>query len=165
MEILNVINRKTCCGIVRSGATILHPGDATDIEITLLVGDRFGGVLHETEVVTDCRVGVDVSMESLLADFHAVIVACGMGSVPKLGIPGEDLRGVWDALDFIERVKQGNDVGDLGERIAVIGAGISNNHHGSILNAAWRRGRSTDVTRDGDVEHPSPWPRRRRTPP
>jgi glutamate synthase (NADPH/NADH) small chain len=46
-----------------------------------------------------------------------------MGAVPKLGIPGEDLNGVWDALDFIERAKLGQDVGNLGARVAVIGAG------------------------------------------
>jgi glutamate synthase (NADPH/NADH) small chain len=46
-----------------------------------------------------------------------------MGTVPTLGIPGEDLQGVWDALEFIERAKLGQDVGDVGKRVAVIGAG------------------------------------------
>jgi glutamate synthase (NADPH/NADH) small chain len=46
-----------------------------------------------------------------------------MGSVPKLGIPGEELPGVWDALDFIERAKLGQEVGHLGSHVAVIGAG------------------------------------------
>ncbi|HET7812988.1 MAG TPA: FAD-dependent oxidoreductase, partial [Candidatus Baltobacteraceae bacterium] len=55
--------------------------------------------------------------------FDAVVLACGMGAVPKLGIEGEDLPGVWDALDFIERAKLGRDVGVLGSRVAVIGAG------------------------------------------
>ena len=53
IRILDVINHKTCCGIVRVGKPILHPGDATDVEVTLLVGDRFGEVTHGTEVVTD----------------------------------------------------------------------------------------------------------------
>jgi glutamate synthase (NADPH/NADH) small chain len=75
------------------------------------------------QVRTCTRVGVDVPMEHLLRDYDAVVVACGMGKVPKLGIPGEDLQGVWDALDFIERAKLGKDVGELGDRIAVIGAG------------------------------------------
>jgi dihydropyrimidine dehydrogenase (NAD+) subunit PreT len=39
-----------------------------------------------------------------------------------LGIPGEDLRGVEDALDVIERAKFGRPVA-LGQRVAVIGAG------------------------------------------
>lgn len=69
------------------------------------------------------RVGVDVTAEELLSRYDALVVACGMGSVPDLRIPGEDLHGVWDALDFIERAKLGQDIGDLGARVAVIGAG------------------------------------------
>ena len=69
------------------------------------------------------RIGVDVPMEQLLRDYDAVVLACGMGNVPKLGIPGEELEGVWDALDFIERAKLGKDTGTLGMRVAVIGAG------------------------------------------
>ena len=74
-------------------------------------------------VRTSTRVGEDVPMEQLLRDFDSVVLACGMGSVPKLGVPGEDLEGVWDALDFIERAKLGKDVGELGMHVAVIGAG------------------------------------------
>ena len=49
--------------------------------------------------------------------------AFGMGTVPRLGIPGEDLEGVWDAIEFIERVKTGEGVEEIGNRVAVIGAG------------------------------------------
>ena len=53
VKILDVINRKSCCGMVRVGKSILRPGDGTDLEVTLLVGDRFGEVIHTAEVVTD----------------------------------------------------------------------------------------------------------------
>ncbi len=75
------------------------------------------------EVKTRTQVGVHVKMEDLVRDFDAVIVACGMGNVPRLGIPGEELEGVLDALEFIERAKLGRSVGDLGNHVAVIGAG------------------------------------------
>jgi glutamate synthase (NADPH/NADH) small chain len=75
------------------------------------------------EVKTKTRVGVDVSFDALSKEFDAVVLACGMGGVPKLGIPGENLPGVWDALDFIERAKLGKSVGNLGKHVAVIGAG------------------------------------------
>lgn len=74
------------------------------------------------EVRTSTRVGVDLSAEDLRARFDAIVIACGMGRVPKLGIPGESLDGVWDALEFIERAKRGEDV-KVGARVAVIGAG------------------------------------------
>lgn len=75
------------------------------------------------DVRTCTRVGVDVAVDELLERYDALVLACGMGAVPHLGIPGEDLQGVWDALEFIERAKLGQDVGALGTRVAVIGAG------------------------------------------
>ncbi len=72
---------------------------------------------------TNVRVGFDVTLEDLVRDYDAVILACGMGSVPKLGIEGENLEGAWDALDFIERAKLGLPIPDLGERVAIVGAG------------------------------------------
>jgi glutamate synthase (NADPH/NADH) small chain len=75
------------------------------------------------EVRTNVRIGADITLDALAKDFDAVVIACGMGNVPKLGIPGEELEGVLDALDFIERAKLGKSVGDLGNHVAVIGAG------------------------------------------
>jgi len=75
------------------------------------------------EVRTNTQVGVDIGFDALAKDYDAVIVACGMGNVPKLGVPGENLPGVWDALDFIERAKLGKSVGNIGNHVAVIGAG------------------------------------------
>ncbi|HET7814310.1 MAG TPA: FAD-dependent oxidoreductase, partial [Candidatus Baltobacteraceae bacterium] len=65
-------------------------------------------------VRTCTRIGTDIPFAQLSDSFDAVVLACGMGAVPKLGIEGEDLPGVWDALDFIERAKLGRDVGVLG---------------------------------------------------
>lgn len=48
-----MINRKTCCGDVRFHKAVLRPGDATDVEVTLLLSDKFGAVDHAAEVVTD----------------------------------------------------------------------------------------------------------------
>ena len=65
-----------------------------------------------------------VSFE-MLKEWHDVIfVGAGLGNTNKLGIPGEDLEGVYDSLDFIERVKtrEWSSV-PLGTMVAVIGAG------------------------------------------
>lgn len=69
------------------------------------------------------RIGTDVPFAQIAESFDAIVLACGMGAVPSLQIEGESLEGVWDALDFIERAKLGRDVGTLGARVAVIGAG------------------------------------------
>lgn len=57
------------------------------------------------DVVTGKEVGKDVAIADLLADFDAVFVGIGLSDTRSLGIPGEDLPGVVDALSFIERVK------------------------------------------------------------
>ncbi|MDD5305087.1 MAG: NAD(P)-dependent oxidoreductase [Elusimicrobia bacterium] len=57
------------------------------------------------DVVTGKEVGRDVPANSLLDDFDAVFVGIGLSETRSLGIPGEDLPGVVDALSFIERVK------------------------------------------------------------
>jgi glutamate synthase (NADPH/NADH) small chain len=69
------------------------------------------------------EVGRDLDAAALTEEYDAVVLAVGMGSVPRLGIPGEDAAGVWDALDFIRTAKLGGDVGQLGEAVAVIGGG------------------------------------------
>jgi dihydropyrimidine dehydrogenase (NAD+) subunit PreT len=73
------------------------------------------------ELHTGVCVGDDFPMDSLIQDFDAVILACGMGGVPRLGIPGEEH--VLDAIAFIERAKMFGSVRDLGNVVAVIGAG------------------------------------------
>ncbi|HJS50786.1 MAG TPA: NAD(P)-dependent oxidoreductase [Pyrinomonadaceae bacterium] len=65
-----------------------------------------------------------VSM-ALLREWHdAVFLGVGLGETNKLNIPGEDLEGVYDALDFIEYVKTRDWRSvPLGRVVAVIGAG------------------------------------------
>lgn len=76
------------------------------------------------EIRTGVRVGRDVAWRELLSGHDAVFLACGLGRTRSLGIPGEDLTGVLDALDFIEAVKTRRfaDV-PIGRRVAVIGGG------------------------------------------
>ena len=65
-----------------------------------------------------------VSFE-LLREWHQVVfVAAGLGDTNQLNIPGEELDGVYDALDFIERIKTRDwQSVPLGRTVAVIGAG------------------------------------------
>lgn len=74
------------------------------------------------DIRTGTEVGGNVMPSDLLEGFDTVVLTVGMGTVPALGIPGEDLRGVEDALDLIERAKFGRPIA-LGQRVAVIGAG------------------------------------------
>lgn len=76
------------------------------------------------DIRTGVRVGVDISAAQLLEQYDAIVLAAGMGNVPNLGIAGEELEGVYDAIAYVEGTK--TDVPPFtiqGARVAVIGAG------------------------------------------
>lgn len=75
-------------------------------------------------IQTNTAVGVDISADDILAQYDSVILAVGMGAVPNLGIEGEDLEGVHDAIEFVRKTKMGPLTNDIvGKKVAVIGAG------------------------------------------
>ncbi len=69
-------------------------------------------------------VGRDVTFATLLAEYPAVFLGIGAHSGKKLKIPGEELPGSMDAIDFLRQVALGQPV-TLGERVLVIGGGNS----------------------------------------
>jgi len=80
--------------------------------------------------------------EELLKDgFDAVLIASGAQIGTPLGIEGEDGRGVFQAIDFLERVSRGEGV-DLGDRVIVIGGG---NTAVDAARTAKRLARSVEV--------------------
>ncbi|BCG61489.1 NAD(P)-dependent oxidoreductase [Paenibacillus sp. URB8-2] len=76
------------------------------------------------EIRTGVKVGTDVTVDELKAEYDAIVLAAGMGYVPGLGIPGEELDGVYDAIKLVESTKTGvSNLQLTGQRVAVIGAG------------------------------------------
>ena len=75
------------------------------------------------------QVGKDISYSDLLTRYDAVFLGVGRGGVPGLGIPGEELDGVYEALTFLRatratRSTRADPLPDLGGRVvAVIGGG------------------------------------------
>ena len=59
----------------------------------------FSGMGIEFRLNTE--VGKDISIDQLLADYDAVFMGMGTYTYMKGGFPGEDLPGVYDALDFL----------------------------------------------------------------
>ena len=78
------------------------------------------------------KLGVDIRLntpihdiESLFSDgYQAVFVAVGAHKGVKMGIPGEDLGGVYDAIEFLKGANLGKEI-QVGKRVAVIGGGNS----------------------------------------
>jgi dihydropyrimidine dehydrogenase (NAD+) subunit PreT len=69
--------------------------------------------------------GREVTLDMLRAQFDAVFLGLGLAGVNALGIDGEQLDGVRDAVEFIETLRQADDLARLpvGRRVVVIGGG------------------------------------------
>ncbi len=105
----------------------LRPSDSLmEVEMIRKLGVEF----HRAEV------GTDVQLDELEQEFSLVFLGMGLGGMQRLGIPGEDARGVIDALHFIERYKTDPDFPVSG-RVAVLGGG---NTAIDAANAARRLG-------------------------
>lgn len=85
---------------------------------------------REVEAIT--RLGVDIRLNTRINDiaslqkdgYQAVFVAAGAQRGEKMGIPGEELGGVHDAIDFLREVNLGKEFA-VGNRVAVVGGGNS----------------------------------------
>ncbi|AQX53828.1 NAD(P)-dependent oxidoreductase [Priestia flexa] len=78
----------------------------------------------DVEIKTNMRVSEDVMPSELLENYDAVVLAIGMSKVPNLGIEGEHLKGVYDAIDFVKQTKsEALTTEFVGKKVAVVGAG------------------------------------------
>jgi dihydropyrimidine dehydrogenase (NAD+) subunit PreT len=68
--------------------------------------------------------GRDITLDSLRRDFDAVFLGLGLAGVKALGLGGEAMPGVRDAIDFIAELRQSpKDRVSVGRRVVVIGGG------------------------------------------
>lgn len=75
-------------------------------------------------IKTGTTIGKSISFAELLNKHEAVFIGIGLGENANLVIPGENLNGVFDAVNFIREVKkEAWSSVDIGKRVAVIGAG------------------------------------------
>ena len=78
------------------------------------------------EVRYGCALGVDVTLEELRRSYDAVFLGIGVGMARRLGIPGEELEGVVDAMGFIYSIRaDGYPSVPVGDKVAVIGMGMT----------------------------------------
>ena len=66
-------------------------------------------------------------LEALRQDYDALFLGMGLSSTHQLGVSGEQLDGVQDAVDFIATLRQTDDLSTLpvGRRVIVIGGGMT----------------------------------------
>jgi NADH-quinone oxidoreductase subunit F len=103
-------------GMLRYGIPAYRlPREILDGEIDAIIST---GV----EVRAGVRVGKDVSMEELREGFDAVFIGIGAHRSQAMGIPGEEMEGVYGGAEFLRRMELGN-APPVGKAVAVIGGG------------------------------------------
>jgi glutamate synthase (NADPH/NADH) small chain len=126
-----------------------------------------------TEFRAGVNVGVDITAEQLRSDFDAVVLAGGATDWRDLPIPGRELDGIHQAMEYLpwgNRVQEGDDVlGADGEppitakdkKVIIIGGGDTG---ADCLGTAHRQGAASIhqfeiMPRPPDTRAPStPWP-------
>lgn len=94
--------------------------DFCEDEVNYILG--IGGI----EIKYNHELGKNISLEELQKKFDAVYLAIGVGLANKLNIPGEDLEGVEDAIEFIYNLRdKGFAAIPVGDKVAVIGMGMT----------------------------------------
>ena len=126
-----------------------------------------------TEFRAGVDVGVDITAEELRSDFDAVVLAGGATDWRDLPIPGRELDGIHQAMEYLpwgNRVQEGDDVlgadGEppitaKGKKVVIIGGGDTG---ADCLGTAHRQGAASIhqfeiMPRPPDTRAPStPWP-------
>jgi len=91
----------------------------SEVEFVLSIG----GI----EIEHGKKLGRDIRLEQLSADFDAVFIGLGLDATNRLGLSGDDLEGVQDAVDYIAELRQADDLATLpvGQQVVVIGGGMT----------------------------------------
>jgi glutamate synthase (NADPH/NADH) small chain len=100
----------------------------SEVEHVAAMGVKFllnTEIVHGAEPKSEVLGEVNAVGFDLLIEWHdAIFLATGLGETNKLNIPGEDLEGVYDALEFIHYIKTRDwKTVPLGKNVVVIGAG------------------------------------------
>jgi dihydropyrimidine dehydrogenase (NAD+) subunit PreT len=106
-------------GLNEYGIAAYKVPDFAQAEIEWLLS--IGGI----SVQPGYTLGINLELAQLRENFHAVFLGLGLAAVNGLGIAGEDLHGVRDAVEFIAELRQCPDLSALpiGRRVVVIGGG------------------------------------------
>ncbi|MBU8848423.1 MAG: FAD-dependent oxidoreductase [Desulfobacterales bacterium] len=76
------------------------------------------------QLKTNTAIGSDISFARLKKEYDAVVVATGCVSPRKFDIPGGNLENVYNGLDFMKAVNEGENP-FVGDKVIVIGAGFT----------------------------------------
>jgi glutamate synthase (NADPH/NADH) small chain len=142
-----------------------------DFKLEKWVVNRRIELMEEEGVIFKCNanVGVNISINDLLREFNAIVLAGGSTIPRNLDIPGRELKGIHFAMDFLtqqnRRVSRnpvtGEDIFATGKNVMVIGGGDT----GSDCVGTSNRHKAKSITQFELLPKPSaerneymPWP-------
>lgn len=91
------------------------PKEVLDAEIDII--EAMG-----VEMVSNTKIGEDLSFETVQKDFDAVLLGIGAWVSTGVGCPGEDAEGVIGGIDFLRKIVRNEPI-DFGEKVAIVGGG------------------------------------------
>jgi len=102
-------------------ASYKTPNNFAQAEVQWLLG--IGGI----ELRHNWKLETVTQLHALQRDFDALFLGMGLPNTHQLGVPGEKLYGVQDAVDFIATLRQTEDLATLpiGRQVLVIGGGMT----------------------------------------
>ncbi len=89
-----------------------------------IINAEFDALKHcGIEIINNIKIGIDKTIDDLRQEgFKAVFLSPGAHASRKLGIEGEDLKGVMHGVDYLRDVNLGKDI-HLGKEVVVVGGG------------------------------------------
>jgi len=76
------------------------------------------------EIITSKSAGKNIPLSRLLSEHSALVIASGSAKSQNIDIPGNQLKGVYKAIDILKKTNEGNPE-TLSGKVAVIGGGNS----------------------------------------
>ncbi|HTB23855.1 MAG TPA: glutamate synthase subunit beta, partial [Puia sp.] len=76
-----------------------------DFKLEKWIIDRRINILEQEGIIfrSNTNVGVDISINELMRDFHAIVLSGGSTIPRDLPVPGRDLKGIYFAMDFLKQ--------------------------------------------------------------
>ncbi len=74
------------------------------------------------KIKTNTTLGKDITLEELRRNFDAVFIATGAHKSRNLGVPNEEVKGVYSGLEFLAQINMGKRP-RIGKEVLVIGGG------------------------------------------
>ncbi|MDO9575618.1 MAG: FAD-dependent oxidoreductase, partial [bacterium] len=103
-------------GMLRYGIPSYRlPKDVLDREIRLIISLGI-------EIKTGIQIGNGLTLTALRKKYDAVFIGVGAGIGKSMRIPGEEIKGVFQGVDFLRRFTLGEPL-NIGKKVVVVGGG------------------------------------------